>query len=80
METSSPEVERGIYLVEGNNWDFLGSGNEFPGSRKWYLPGNNWDFPGVETNFSEVEKGIYLVDGKSWDFPGSGKSYLPVNI
>ena len=24
VETSSPEVKNGIYLVEGNNWDFPG--------------------------------------------------------
>ena len=32
-------MENGIYLVEGNNWDFPGSRNEFPGSEKGYLPG-----------------------------------------
>ena len=30
METSSPEVKKGFYLVEGNNRDFPGSENEFP--------------------------------------------------
>ena len=39
MKMSSPEMERGIYLVEGNNLDFPGSGNEFPRSGTWYLPG-----------------------------------------
>ena len=29
-----------VYLVEGNNIDFPGSGNEFPGSGKSYLPVN----------------------------------------
>ena len=58
METSSPEVERGIYLVEGYIWNFPESGNEFPGSGKWYLPGNNWDFLGVETSSPEVERGL----------------------
>ena len=40
VETSSPEVEKGIYLVEGNNLYFSVSGNEFPESRKKYLPVN----------------------------------------
>ena len=30
VEGSSPEVRKGFYLVEGNNRDFPGSGNEFP--------------------------------------------------
>ena len=48
METSSREVENGIYLVEGNNWDFPGSGNEFPEVERgiYLVEGNNWDFPG----------------------------------
>ena len=39
VDASSPEWKKGIYLVKGNNWDFPGSGNEFPGSGMWYLPG-----------------------------------------
>ena len=39
VEASSPEVENGIYLVEGNNWDFPKNGNMFPGCGTWYLSG-----------------------------------------
>ena len=31
---SSPEVEKGIYLVYGTNWDFPGRGSEFPRNGK----------------------------------------------
>ena len=64
METSSPEVERGIYLVEGNIWDFPGVETSSPEVERgiYLVEGNNWDFPGSGN-----------------EFPGSGKSYLPVN-
>ena len=59
---SSPEVEKGVYLVEGYDWDFPGVETSSPEVEKgiYLVEGNNWESPGSGN-----------------EFPWSGKRYLP---